>query len=150
GMANPHGACGFLAFSRQGTSGTADVTFDNYYAGATDPNPATGGALAHPVAGTPAVDTRVPAGRWSNFLSPSSAISFTANTYSGNVINAAATKVQLNGVDVSSQLTLSANGPKITVSLPATVLQANQLYAARIVVSDVATTKASTNTFWFD
>jgi hypothetical protein len=33
-----HGACGILSFSRQGTTGTADSTYDNYYAGTTDPN----------------------------------------------------------------------------------------------------------------
>ena len=39
-MTYPSGACGLLAFSRQGNSGLADLTFDNYYAGPSDPNPA--------------------------------------------------------------------------------------------------------------
>ncbi len=149
-MSYPSGACGLLAFSRQGTSGTTDLTFDNYYAGVSDPNPAPGSALAHPVAGTPAVDSRVPAARWQNFLNPTTPISFTANTYSTNVINASATKLFLNGVDVSAQLTLSGNGTNISGSLPATALASNRLYSAEIVVSDVAGTKSSTNTFWFD
>src|SRR5260221_2869842 len=62
------GACGLLAYSRQGKSGTADITFDNYFARTNDPNPAPAPSLAHPVAGTPAVDSRVPAGRWKNSL----------------------------------------------------------------------------------
>ncbi|HZR15823.1 MAG TPA: hypothetical protein VFE51_00730 [Verrucomicrobiae bacterium] len=144
------GACGILAYSRQGTSGTADITFDNYYAGTNDPNPAAAPILAHPVAGTPAVDTRVPTARWKNFLSPLTSLSFTANTYSTNVIKASATQVRLNGRDLSAQLNLSADGTNISGSLPATVLASNTLYSAEIVVSDLAGTKTSTNTFWFD
>jgi hypothetical protein len=145
-----HGACGLLAFSRNGVTGTADFTFDNYYAGATDPNLATPPALAHPITGTPAVDSRVPSARWENFHSLTTPISFTANTYSANVINASATKLWLNGVDVSAKLSLSANGTNISGSLPASALQSNKLYSAQLVVTDVAGTKSSTNTFWFD
>jgi hypothetical protein len=146
----PSGACGLLAYSRQGNSGTADITFDNYYAGSKDPNPAPAPALAHPIAGTPAVDTRVPAPRWKNFLSPSAALSFTAKTYSTNVINSSATKLRLNGQDLSGQLTLSPNGTNISGSLPGTILTSNTLYSAEIVVTDVSGAKTSTNTFWFD
>ncbi len=146
----PSGACGLLAYSRQGTSGTADITFDNYYAGTTDPNPAPAPILAHPVAGTPAVDTRVPAARWKNFLSTLTVLSFTANSYSSNVIKASATKLRLNGQDVSAQLSLSADGTNIGASLPGSVLISNALYSAEIVVTDVAGTRTSTNTFWFD
>ena len=145
-----HGACGLLAFSRQDVTGTADFTFDNYYAGAADPNLATPPALSHPIPGTPAVDSRVPSARWENFHSLTTPISFTANTYSANVINASATKLWLNGVDVSAKLSLSANGTNISGSLPASVLQSNKLYSAQLVVTDVAGTKSSTNTFWFD
>jgi hypothetical protein len=145
-----HGACGLLAFSRQDVTGTADITFDNYYAGATDPNLATPPALSHPIPGTPVVATRSPSERWKNFFNPAAGISFTANTYSANVINAAATKLTLNGVDVSAQLTLSANGTTISGSLPGSALQSNKVYSAELVVTDVAGTKSSTNTFWFD
>src|SRR5207248_3342381 len=136
--------------SREGTSGSADITFDNYYAGTNDPNPAPAPILAHPVAGTPAVDSRVPAARWKNFFNPSTPISFTANTYSTNVIKASATRVRLNGLDVSAQLTLSPDGTNVSGTLPASVLTSNMLYSGEIVVSDVAGSKSSTNTFWFD
>jgi hypothetical protein len=149
-MANPSGACGLLAYSREGTTGTADMTFDNYYAGTNDPNRAAAPILAHPIAGTPAVDTRVPSARWKNFFSLASPISFTANTYSTNVINASATKFRLNGADVSARLALSANGTNISGSLPASLLSSNTLYNAEIVVTDLAGAKTSTNTFWFD
>ena len=126
------------------------MTFDNYYAGAKDANPAPAPSLAHPVAGTPAVDTRVPAARWKNFLSPLTALSFTANMYSSNVIKASATKLRVNGQDLSGQLSLSADGTNISGSLPASMLTSNTLYSAEIVVTDVAGTRTSTNTFWFD
>jgi hypothetical protein len=144
------GACGLLSFSRQSTVGTSDATFDNYYAGTNEPNPTATSAIAHPVAGTPAVNTRVPAERWKNFLSPLTVLSFTANTYSTNIINAAATKFLLNGMDVSSKLTLSANGTNISGSLPVGQLSSNKVYSAEIVVIDQAGLKSSTNTFWFD
>jgi hypothetical protein len=149
-LSYPSGACGLLVFSRQGNSGTADLTFDNYYAAPRDSNLAVAPALAHPVAGTPVVDSRIPSARWQNSLNPASSISFTANTYSTNVIDASATKFLLNGVDVSTQLTLSANGSKISGSLAASVLASNRLYSAEIVVSDLAGTKSATHTFWFD
>ncbi len=145
-----HGACGILSFSRNGTTGTADATYDNYYAGVSDPNPAPSPALANPIPGTPAVVTRVPAQRWLNFLNPATPISFTANTWTTNIINASATKLTLNGMDVSSQLTLSANGTNISGSLAASALASNTLYCAQIIVTDVAGTKSGTNTFWFD
>ncbi|MBE0542855.1 MAG: hypothetical protein IH623_16000 [Verrucomicrobia bacterium] len=145
-----NGACGILGFSRQGVTGTVDATYDNYYSGPTDPNPATPPALAHSIPGTPVVDTRIPAARWENFHNPASGISFTAKTYTSDVINAGATKLFLNGVDVSSQLVLSANGSSITGSLPGSALKSNTVYAARIEVTDVAGTKSSVNTFWFD
>jgi hypothetical protein len=149
-MISTNGACGILAFSREDNTGTADITFDNYYAGTNDPNPAPAPILAHPIAGTPALDTRIPAARWKNFLSLGSPISFTANTYSTNPINAAATKFLLNGQDVSAHLTLSGNGTNISGSLPASVLNSNAMYSAEIIVTDLAGARTSTNTFWFD
>lgn len=144
-----YGKSGLLAFSRQSTVGTVDQTFDNYFATEGDPNP-PGLALPHPVTGTPVVDTRVPAERWKNFHNPAAGISFTAKTFTTDVINAAATKLYLNGIDVSGQLVLSVNGTSITGSLPGSALAANSVYSAAIVVEDVSGTRKSTNTFWFD
>lgn len=144
------GQCGFLSFSRNGTSGTTDVTIDNYYAAATDPNAATAPVIAHPIPGTPVIDTRVPARRWQNFHNPASGIAFTARTYTADVINSSATRLRLNGLDLSSQLVLSANGSSVTGNLPGAALSPNTLYSGQIEVSDTTGLKKYTNTFWFD
>jgi hypothetical protein len=145
-----NGVCGLMAFSRNDETGTADITVDNYFVGASDPNPASAPALAHPVAGTPAITTRTPTNRFSNFFAPTGGMSFTARTYTTNVINASATKLRLNGVNVSSQLVLSSNGTNISGSLPGSALNSNTVYGAQIEVQDVSGLKKSTNTFWFD
>lgn len=145
------GICGILSFSRDNAGvETTDVTLDNYYAGAASPSLATAPALMHPISGTPMVDTRAPAKRWQNFFNPANPITFTAKTYTTNVINAAATKLRLNGLDVSSHLTLSANGASITGSLPGGELKTNGIYSAQIEVTDISGLLSSTNTFWFD
>ena len=144
------GQCGFLSFSRYDDIGTTDVTLDNYYAAAADPNTATLPVIQHSISGTPIVDSRVPAARWSNFVNPATPISFTAKTFTADVINASATKLYLNNVDVSSQLNLPANSSSIAVSLAAGVVQPNTVYSARIELADVSGLKKSTNLFWFD
>jgi hypothetical protein len=163
------GACGFLAFSRQGNTGTADATFDNYSAGeyysfgehvgggnggGVDPSSQ---ALIHPVPGTPQVVTRTqtsanrPLGRFVNFLPADNGISFTAQTFSANAINASATKLFLNGVDSSASLApFPTNGPSARFSTAAGTLSSNTVYSARIELQDVAGVLRSTNTFWFD
>jgi len=143
------GLCGLISSSRTAT-GSSDVTIDNYYAAAADPNLAAPPALMHPVPGTPVVETRVPAGRWQNFHNPASGISFVAKTYTTNVIDSPATKLTLNGVDVSSQLTLSTSGTVLTGSLPGSALKSNALYSAQISLADTTGLKTSVNTFWFD
>jgi hypothetical protein len=144
------GACGILGLSRNGTTGTMDLTYDNYFVAASNPKLAPAPALAHPIPGTPAVVTRIPAQRWQNFVNPATSLSFTANTWSTNVINASATTFRLNGADVSGQLTLSVNGTNLSGSLPAGLLQSNMLYSAEIVVTDLSGVQKGTNTFWFD
>jgi hypothetical protein len=96
------------------------------------------------------VESRSPAERFKNFHPASEGISFTAKTHTDNVINAAATKLRLNGNDVSSQLVLPANANSITVTLPGSALAPNTVYSAQIELSDVAGALKSTNTFWFD
>jgi hypothetical protein len=144
------GLCGIISYSRNGVVGTSDITIDNYLAAATNPNLATPPALMDSIPGTPVLETRLPAGRWQNFYSPAAGISFTAATYTSNSINSSATRLILNGVDVSSQLTLSPNGPVITGSLPGSVLRSNTLYSAQISLADTTGLKTSLNTFWFD
>ena len=144
------GVSGLLSFSREDTAGSTDVTLDNYYAGPSDPNAAAGTALAHPVPGTPTIESRVPAERFKNFHDPADGITFTAKTYADDLINAGATRLRLNGADFSGSLVLPANGSAITASLPGSALTANAVYSAQIEVEDVTGTKKSTNTFWFD
>ncbi len=144
------GVCGFLSFSRQGTTGTTDVTIDNYFAAATDPNPDASPGLAHPVPGTPVVSSRNPVNRFTNFHNPTNGIAFTVTTHTTNLVNASATKLRLNGTDVSSQLVVPGNGNTIEVALPAGGLAANTVYSAQIEVEDISGTLKSTNTFWFD
>lgn len=145
------GQSGFLSFSRNGTTGVTDVTIDNYYAGATDPNPGVAPALPSPIAGTPVVATRSPAKRFANLHPAGNGITFQARTYTAAQVNAAATKLFLNGVDASASLApLPANGSTVNFTTAAGALQANTLYSAAIVLEDTTGTLKSTNTFWFD
>ena len=144
-----NGISGLISFSRNATDST-DVTVDNYYAAAADPNLAAPPALMHPIPGTPIVESRVPAARWQNFHNPASGITFVATTYTTDVVDSAATKLTLNGVDVSSQLTLSTNGTVLTGSLPGSALKSNTLYSAQISLADTTGLKTSVSTFWFD
>ncbi|MCX8091204.1 MAG: hypothetical protein N3I86_09805 [Verrucomicrobiae bacterium] len=145
------GACGFVGYSRQGTTGTVDVTYDNYYSGPSDPNVAPAPALAHPEPGTPQVVTRTPSRRYTNFHPVSSGISFNAQIFGGGTINASATKLYLNGVDASSALApFPPNGTNINFSTAPGTLLPNTVYAARIELVDTTGTRRGTNTFWFD
>ncbi len=145
-----NGVCGFLSYSRNGLTGTTDVTFDNYEIGESDANPATPPALAHPVAGTPTIESRTPAQRFRNCYNPSGGISFVARTFSSTALNASATKLRLNRVDVSSELIISSDGPNLSASLAGSALNSNTVYEAQIEVQDTTGQKRSTNTFWFD
>lgn len=145
------GQSGFLSFSRNGTAGVTDVTIDNYVASAADPNTALAPALPHPVAGTPFVVTRTPSKRFTNFHPVASGISFQAQTLTSGQINAAATKLFLNGTDVSASLApLPANGSTVSFTTAAGTLKSNMVYSARIEVQDTTGSLRSTNTFWFD
>lgn len=146
------GTSGILSYSRNGTTGTTDVTIDNYYAGPTDPNVATIPAIPHSIAGTPVVQSRSPARRWQNFYNAASGLSFTAKTYTANVINASATKLYLNGLDASASLApFPANGSTVSFNTAPGTLAANAVYSARIIVQSTDVPPlTSTNTFWFD
>lgn len=81
------------------------------------------------------------------FYAPGGGISFTATTVSPNTISASGITLALNGVDVSSALTIGGSATSRTVAYAG--LQPNQLYRARIVVADQEG-RATTNTFAFD
>jgi hypothetical protein len=143
------GVPGLIAFSREGK--TADASFDNFYAGVTDPNSDVAPATRHSIPETPQVVTRTPAARFANFHPAASGISFTAKTFSTNTIGPAATRLFLNGIDVSSSLApLPSSGDTATFSIASGALESNMVYAARIELWDTAKKLSSTNTFWFD
>lgn len=143
-----HGISGLLSFDR--STGNTDVTFDNYYSGPSDPNADIAPAIRYSLPGTPVVETRSPVARYQNFYNPASGISFTAKTHTADIISSAATKLFLNGVDFTSQLTLSPDGTVVTGSLPGSALKANSVYSAQISLADSTGLKTSVNTFWFD
>ncbi|MCW5558722.1 MAG: hypothetical protein KIT22_12955 [Verrucomicrobiae bacterium] len=145
------GLSGFLSFSRAGTTGVTDVTIDNYFAAATDPNADLAPLLPPPVSGTPTVVSRTPASRFTNFHPVADGIRFEARTFSTAQIDAAATKLLLNGTDVSASLApLPPNGTSATFTTAAGTLASNTVYAARIELQDTTGTLRSTHTFWFD
>lgn len=149
----PAGKCGIVTFSRDDNidPNRTDMTVDNYYSGITDPNADITPAIRHPVSGTPQVAARTPARRFTNFHPAATGISFTTKTYTAAQINAAATKLYLNGIDFSGTLApLPANGTTLNFTTAAGTLMANHTYAARIELQDTTGTLKSTNTFWFD
>ncbi len=143
------GVSGLISYSRDDT--VSDVTFDNYLAAVSDPNVDIAPAIRHSVPGTPQVVTRIPSDRFTNFHSPSSGINFSVQTFSTNQINSAATRLFLNGTDVSSSLIPSpGSGTSITYVLTAGTLSTNTVYDARIEAQDTTGALTSTNEFWFD
>lgn len=142
------GVSGVAIYDDDTTTGT--VTWDNYYAAATDPNTSIAPAIQPFISGTPSVVTRTPTNRFTNFHPAASGISFTARTFTADNIVASATKLYLNGVDVSASLApLPANGPTASFTTAAGTLVANTVYDARIEV-EASNGKKSTNTFWLD
>ncbi|MEI2724172.1 MAG: hypothetical protein V9H26_11725 [Verrucomicrobiota bacterium] len=127
---------------------TVDVTFDNFYVGETAPVTAVvAPAIPHGKLGAPQVINRIPAS-FKNFHPAASGIAFTATTLTTtNAINTAATKLFLNGADVSAALVIS--GPATNASVSYSGLTSNVVYSARIVLSD-ALGRSTTNEWTFD
>jgi hypothetical protein len=146
------GVSGLVTFHRDGEThpNRTDMTVDNYYANVADPNLDIAPAIRHPMAGTPQVTSRNPANRFTNFHPPASGISFTARSFTANLINAGATKLYLNGTDVSASLVPAPNGSTVNFATVPGTLAANTVYSARIELQDVSGTLTSVNTFWFD
>jgi len=147
------GKSGIVTFHRDDDvhPNRTDMTVDNYYSGVADPNAAIAPAIKHPLSGVPVVVTRTPTNRFTNFHPASSGVSFNAQTFTSDQINASATKLYLNGVDVSTSLTpFPANGASASFTTTAGTLNSNTVYSARIELQDTTGTLRSTNTFWFD
>ena len=115
---------------------TADVTFDNFVASTYPPTSVAAPAVPHGMIGAPQVVNRTPAS-YSNFYSPAGGISFTATTLTTtNAINTNAIRLFLNGVNVSSSLTITGPTPATNASVSFSGLASNCLYDARIELLD--------------
>jgi hypothetical protein len=126
---------------------TADATFDNFVAAAFPPTSLAGPATPHGMTAIPQVVNRSPAS-YANFYSPAGGITFNATTLTTtNPINTSAVRLILNGVDVSSGLTIT--GPATNASVSFSGLAANNVYEARIELQDLLGRK-TTNAWTFD
>jgi hypothetical protein len=135
--------------------GLTDATWDNFYADVAPPTSVSAPATPHGMIGAPQVVDRTPAS-WTNFYSPAAGISFTATTLTTtNAINTNAIRLILNGVDVSSSLTMSATSPATNVTatfgLPGSEysLASNTVYDAHIILQD-SFNRTTTNVWTFD
>ena len=138
------GKCGLFLYSRNNTTVTA--TYDNYVAAELDPGLVPPPATPHPIPGTPQVVNRVPVSN-KNFHPRTAEISFNATTLGGNGIDPSGVRLTLNGVDVSSRLSISGSTNNRTVSYSG--LASNKLYHANITLTETGG-KSSTNDFYFD
>jgi hypothetical protein len=135
------------------TAGVADATFDNFVAASAPPTSVSAPAVPHGLAGAPQVVNRTPAS-WSNFYSPAGGITFNATTLTTtNSINTNAIHLILNGIDVSSSLTITGPATNATVSFGGLGskwgLASNCVYDASIQLQDMAG-HTITNVWTFD
>ena len=136
-------------------AGVADATFDNFVAAAAPPATVSPPATPHGLAGAPQVVNRVPAS-WANFHPAASGITFNATTLTTtNAINTSAIGLILNGIDVSSSLTITGPATNATVSfggLGSTWgLASNCVYDASIILQDTnVPPHIITNSWTFD
>jgi hypothetical protein len=80
------------------------------------------------------------------FVPPSNGLTFNAVSTSGATINASGVKVVLNGLDVSSNLTVT--GPVSNRLVSYSGLQSNMTYSATISVTDASGLTASTTNYF--
>jgi hypothetical protein len=153
------GYCGIFAAAYPKTSngtntGTVDVTFDNFYAAPTAPTSVNPPATPHGMIGAPQVVNRTPAS-WTNFYPAAGGITFDATTLTTtNPILTNAVRLILNGVDVSSSLTITAPSPgtnHVTFGLTGSkwTLASNCVYDAQIILPD-SYNRVTTNAWTFD
>jgi hypothetical protein len=130
-------------------SGVADATFDNFYAAATPPATVSAPATPHGLAGAPQVINRTPAS-WANFYSAAGGISFTATTLTTtNALITSAIRLILNGVDVSSSLSITPTSPATNATVTFYGLATNTVYDASIILQD-SYNRRTTNVWTFD
>src|SRR6185369_13244514 len=104
-------------------------------------------ATPYGMVGVPQVVNRSPAS-YSNFYPAALGIGFNAKTFTTtNSVNTNAIRLYLNGLDVSSSLTIT--GPTTNASVSFNGLTSNAVYNARIELQDVLGRK-TTNTWTFD
>lgn len=147
------GTSGIVSFHRDDGvhPNRTDLTVDNYNSAPTDPDAATLPVIRHPISGTPQVTERIPVARNANFHPAADGLSFTASTFGVGQIDVAATKLFLNGVDVTSTLApLPANGSQVKFKTAAGALASNTVYSGRLELTDTTGKLKSEHTFWFD
>jgi hypothetical protein len=144
------GYSGLVVANASTNSGAiCDVTFDNFVAAAAPPTSVSEPAVPHGLAGAPQVVNRTPAS-WTNFYSYASGISFTATTLTTtNNLNTNAIRLILNGVDVSSGLSITPTSPPTNATVTFSGLTSNIVYDASIILQDV-NGHNTTNVWTFD
>ena len=124
-----------------------DTTFDNFVAGESPPTSVSPPATPHGLTGAPQVVNRLPRS-YANFYPAASGLSFNATTLTTtNPVNTNAIRLYLNGVNVSSGLSIS--GPTTNALVSYAGLASNAVYDARIELQD-ALGRRTTNVFTFD
>jgi hypothetical protein len=130
-------------------SGVADATFDNFYAAVTPPTSVSAPATPYGLVGAPQVINRTPAS-WANFYSAAAGISFTATTLTTtNALITSAIRLILNGVDVSSSLSITPTSPATNATVTFSSLATNTVYDAAIILQD-SYSRRTTNVWTFD
>jgi len=144
---NGGGYSGIFNFSLGGSDPRTDTTFDNFVASESPPTSVASPATPHGMPGAPQVVNRSPAS-FSNFCLAPNGISFHATTLTTtNAINTNAIKLFLNGLDVSSGLSIT--GPTTNAAVSYNGLTSNAVYNARIELQDSFGRK-TTNVWTFD
>ena len=134
-------------FDGGGTDYTTDCTFDNFVAAEVAPTSVPVPGTPHGLLGVPQVVNRSPAS-FSNFYPAPNGISFRATTLTTtNAVITNAIKLYLNGLDVSSSLSIT--GPPTNASVAYNGLTSNAVYNCRIELQDNVGRK-TTNIWTFD
>ena len=134
------GLVGLFNFYRGGDDtdpdlGIADTTFDNYFAGQSDPGLIPPPGTSRSIDGWPHVASLEPLNR-ATFHPADAGVSFTATTLSDQKIAQEAVKFWLNGSDVSNRLDTQEAGNDLEFKF--TGLNANTVYDARIELSNAS------------